>query len=486
MTPTRPIVFVLTALLPLSAAGAQADAASEAAYKAAMEGYIRFLPRYYAVTTMDRFTAVDEPTQTPQAPVNQLGYRDGRTDHRVDWIVRANPDTVLAAGFIDLSQGPLLLRVPKADKRYWRVQLTDLWTEVARTGLSSLHDAGPGVYAIAGPDHPGDVPGAVRTIRAAENLNFLSIGVSPKVVRREGPNDGEIDGTLKVLRQFTLGPAGTDPPKRARRSDEARPVARSLHVATRELATHEPLQLLDAIRDAVARPGTPMTDADRAALSALSRHLDAALADDAASLANQRQASAMAEALAAARLRIDNRIRRGEDGANGWTTLSPADWGDRLLDRAAAAEYALFADRGGQVMWMECHADEHGEPLRGDRRYLILFDKDATPPADAFWSLTSYRDDTLAPGENSLDRNSLGTLAYKLKTRKGGKTLLFIQHVRPDEGKIISWLPAPAGNFNLVLRVYGPSEAMRRGDYTMPRVIRSDIHVGDPLKLLDD
>lgn len=480
MRPGLQTLLVLALLAPTAALHAQNQTANDAAHQAAMEAYIRFLPRYYAVTTMDRFTDVDKPTRTPQSPVNQLGYRDERTDDTVDWIVRANADTVLAAGFLDLSQGPVLVQVPKATKRYWRVQLTDLWTRGVETGLSSLHDAEPGVYAIAGPDHPGDVAGAKRTIRAAENLNYLAIHVSPRGIEREGPSNADVDNAIKILRQFTLAPAGQKPAKKAKRSDKARALPRSLHVTTAELAKNRPLKLLDAIRHAVKRPGTPMTDEDQAALATLEPHLDAALADE-----NPRAAAAMIEGLQTARRRIDNRVRAAGDESNGWAVLKPGI-GDDLLDRAAAAEYALFADRGDHVMWLETHVDESGEPLRGDRRYFILFEEDATPPAEAFWSLTTYQDDDLALAPVSINRNSIGSLAERLKIRKGGKTLLFIQHVRPGQNKIIGWLPAPQGTFSVVARAYGPKDALLNGQYTMPVIVRSDIHVWDPLKLLDD
>ena len=50
----------------------------------------------------------------------------------------------------------------------------------------------------------------------------------------------------------------------------------------------------------------------------------------------------------------------------------------------------------------------------------------------------------------------------------GGITLR-IQHQAPDnEAQAANWLPAPAGRFNCVLRLYLPREELLRGDWLQP------------------
>jgi len=105
---------------------------------------------------------------------------------------------------------------------------------------------------------------------------------------------------------------------------------------------------------------------------------------------------------------------------------------------------------------------------------VLVFPKDRTPPTDAFWSISSYRDDSLTPGRNAIERHSIGDLAYRLKRKWGGQTVIYIQHVRPAEGKVRGWLPVPNEPFNLVLRAYGPSDALRDGTYVLPAVQRGE------------
>ena len=44
-------------------------------------------------------------------------------------------------------------------------------------------------------------------------------------------------------------------------------------------------------------------------------------------------------------------------------------------------------------------------------------------------------------------------------TNPDGSVDLYLQHEDPGPGKEANWLPAPAGKFNLMLRLYWPKEA---------------------------
>ena len=50
-----------------------------------------------------------------------------------------------------------------------------------------------------------------------------------------------------------------------------------------------------------------------------------------------------------------------------------------------------------------------------------------------------------------------------------GSVDIFIQNAAPAEHES-NWLPAPAGNFILWLRVYMPGEAILNGEYKVPPI----------------
>ncbi|MGH8808920.1 MAG: DUF1214 domain-containing protein, partial [Noviherbaspirillum sp.] len=56
---------------------------------------------------------------------------------------------------------------------------------------------------------------------------------------------------------------------------------------------------------------------------------------------------------------------------------------------------------------------------------------------------------------------------------EGGKVDIWIQHHAPSGmAESANWLPAPVGDFRLVLRAYEPSAAFRDGKVRLPAVER--------------
>jgi hypothetical protein len=74
--------------------------------------------------------------------------------------------------------------------------------------------------------------------------------------------------------------------------------------------------------------------------------------------------------------------------------------------------------------------------------------------------------------ENPLNRYSISA-KQNLKSNPDGSTDLYIQNQTPGADKESNWLPAPAGKFILMLRLYWPSEkspALLNGTWTIPPV----------------
>src|SRR3546814_6226027 len=87
--------------------------------------------------------------------------------------------------------------------------------------------------------------------------------------------------------------------------------------------------------------------------------------------------------------------------------------------------------------------DGAGKPLSCAARYVLHFDKDQIPPADAFWSLTMYVADQFFVA-NPLDRFAIGD-RDKLAFNAEGSLDLYIMKENPVAAKQANWLPEPAG-----------------------------------------
>ncbi|MGA9340441.1 MAG: DUF1214 domain-containing protein, partial [Pseudolabrys sp.] len=63
-----------------------------------------------------------------------------------------------------------------------------------------------------------------------------------------------------------------------------------------------------------------------------------------------------------------------------------------------------------------------------------------------------------------------------LRSNPDGSTDLFIQNESPGKEKEANWLPAPSGDFILMLRLYWPNEknpSIINGSWKIPAVVKA-------------
>lgn len=111
--------------------------------------------------------------------------------------VGVNHDTLLTVGWLDLSKGPQVLRVPDFSERYYSVQFTDpsnvdfAYVGTRTTGTQA------GDYLITGPDWKGQVPSGMNQISSPNN-SVLVIG--RVLVYR----DGDLSIAYNLAKQIRL------------------------------------------------------------------------------------------------------------------------------------------------------------------------------------------------------------------------------------------------------------------------------------------
>jgi len=452
-------------------------AADQSAYATAVEAYIRFLPRYYSFGFEKLMTAVPEPLTRPGAPLNQVGYRRSLVTPDLLFIVRPNNDTIYGAGYLDPSAEPILVKVPEAGKRFWSIQLADPWTNIA-PGIGSRSGSKPGLYAIVGPKWKGKLPDGATEVRLGEGHYQIVFRVGYSSFTYQADTDADLKKAVETLQGFVVMPlskfASGSVPDRAPDSKDAPQPPTSLRAVTAGLAERRPLTLLVLIRNAVKDPSTPLDTADRALLTRFEKYLSKALREFESSQADQATAAAMTRGLHDARRLIDERVRTSKRDENGWVTIKAGEWGSKYLDRAAIADYAIYANRASSSMYPEIHVDNIGDPLDGSQRYTLRFEKGQLPPVSDFWSITMYRGDTLTLAENPIKRYSIGDRTPGLKFADDGSLTLYIQKDSPGADKESNWLPTPVGEFNLMCRAYGPQPVLMDGKYKMPPVKRAE------------
>jgi hypothetical protein len=160
------------------------------------------------------------------------------------------------------------------------------------------------------------------------------------------------------------------------------------------------------------------------------------------------------------------------EGINGWRVMirDVGTYGTDYLQRAAVAQYALGANLPADAVYPSAAVDASGQPLKGDKPYVLHFDKDQLPPVDAFWSLTMYdADGYFVP--NPLQRYAARD--SRLKMNSDGGVDIYLQPDSPGKDREANWLPAPRdAPFTLLLRMYWPKPSVLDGSYRPPGVVQ--------------
>jgi hypothetical protein len=121
---------------------------------------------------------------------------------------------------------------------------------------------------------------------------------------------------------------------------------------------------------------------------------------------------------------------------------------------------------------MNTSTDDVGAHLSGANSYTMHFAPGSAPQVGAFWSVSMYGMDNNFVA-NPVNRYKLGSLPKGSITpdSDGGMTL-HIGNASP-KGNAANWLPAPVGEFYLVLRTYMPEGTLLTQTWAPPAVTKA-------------
>lgn len=372
-------------------------------------------------------------------------------------VVTPNNDTLYTNAWLDLSRGPLVLEVPDTADRYYVLGFLDFWTNpFAHVGRRTT-GTGKGRFLIVGPRWTGEAPAGMQQVRCQTEHVWI-IGR----IMVEGPEDIPAVHALQDAFRLTKLDAwqrgesfegevidtGFDP----RQSFE---LDRYLRVVNDELARNPPPAAEAALLAEFGKVG-----------------FGAGLPAEPGQLADPVRRG-LARAFRQGRALLEGAGGNG-DAHGGWSRPLQlgADFAGDWLQRAVVALKYIGALASEEAIYPMAYADSDGRPLSGAGRYTITFGPGATPPVDAFWSLTMYdaRDCVLV--SNPIDRYRIGDRSVGLKSGPGGSLTLYLQPGSPGAELEPNWLPAPQGAFYLCLRAYQPRAEMLDGRYRLPPIVR--------------
>ena len=396
------------------------------------------------------------------APMNQLSKSRKFPDYTFTDVVSPNADTLYSQGYVDLSKEPYILSMPDMGDRYYLMQILNGWTDVFASPGTRTEGGKAQNYALVGPFWEGKLPDNVKEIKSPTNLIWI-IG---RTATTGTPDD--YAKVHKLQDQYKLTPLsawGTnyEVPKEV-------PINKELDM---KKSPDEKISEMDAqtyysllVKLMKENPAKPE---DKPMLEKLAKLGIIPGQDFDINKLDPVIKNALEESIKTGHDKIVELVKQSNETKNGWKiNMKMGVYGIDYVNRAAVNWMGYGANLPEDALYPTARVDADGQPLNGANKYVIHFDKDKLPPVKAFWSLTMY-DEKQIMVKNPINRYAIGDRS-NMKLNADGSLDIYIQNESPGKDKESNWLPAPQGEFNVMMRLYWPDESILKGTWLPPAI----------------
>lgn len=434
----------------------------------AVEAYIYGYP--LVTMEMTRRVLCNVPQAADRgAPMGQ--FMRMRTYPRVDdrQVTAPNADTLYTIAWLDVGREPWVLSLPAADDRYYLFPMLDGWTTVFADPGKRTTGGGAQKYVITGPGWSGTLPPDVKEYKSPTAI----VWVLGRIYCSGTPEDYEAvhryQDAVSVVPLSAYGKPYTPPPGQVDPSIDMKTPVRDqvnaldasayFNLLARLLKDNPPAAVDAPMVAKLAKlgiePGKPF---DGSKIGPLAREAFAMVPG----IAQERIRLWMKEGILSGKCKLEN----------GWLIFAETGvYGKDYLQRAMITYFGLGANLPQDAVYPISEGPNMFESYTGAKKYVMRFPKGQLPPAKGFWSLTMY-DKNYYFVPNPIHRQSLSA-RQQLKANADGSVDLYIQNASPGADKESNWLPAPKGEFNLMLRMYWPDEkapSILDGSWKVPAV----------------
>ncbi len=405
----------------------------------------------YPLVTMEMTRRVISNVAQPEgtrAPMGQIVKLRQYPDATFRDVTAPNADTLYTMAFFDVGQEPWVLSLPDMKDRYALFPMLDGWTNVFQVPGKRTTGTGAQTYAITGPGWNGTLPAGVKRYKSPTSLLWLLGRIYCTGTPEDYAAVHALQDQVKLVPLSAWGKSYTPPPGK---------VDPSIDMKT---AVRDQVNRMDAVEYftllAQLMKANPPSAADT---EELARYVSIGLVPGQDFDASKLKAdfAKRIPGIAFDRIMLQFKVGKNIQNFNGWMYDSVTGiYGTDYLNRAFITAIGLGANRIQDAIYPTSLKDEHGSDYNGANKYVMRFPKGQLPPTQGFWSITMY-DANYFFVANPLNRYSISE-RQNLKSNADGSVDLYIQNQSPGADKESNWLPAPAGKFILMLRMYWPDE----------------------------
>lgn len=430
------------------------------AHKAYVFGYPMILMDYTKKLT----TNVNKPT-AGHAPVNQLGHLREFPDDKFTAVVKPNVDTYYSNAWYDLKNEPIVLTVP-ATERYYLLPLYDAYSNIFSVPGPRTTGTGAHTFLLTGPFWKGVVPEGMTQIMSPTNTVWM---IGRTQVNSEKDGATVVAGFQDGMKIDLLSNYGQEYEALLGKVSEEYKKIVPVEDA-RALAIEEYFNKL-----AELMVDNPPSKDD----SPLIKEMESIGLISGQKFSTKDFSSELIAKLKAIPEQvhqnwIDKSTGKKDAGVpvvNNWLFAHEemGFYGTNYEQRAFIAFIGLGANLAEDAVYPSTSRDSEGNAIDGKNKYVLHFEKNETPPVNAFWSLTAYNSEDFLIG-NTINRFALGD-RDDLEFNEDGSLDIYIQNTDPSGDKTSNWLPSTQeGLTNLTLRLYWPKKSALDGTWIVPAV----------------
>jgi hypothetical protein len=437
-----------------------------------MENLVRRSYQYVAMFNVNSKGALDESNPMSTGGYNRVRAATALMDHRLRVIARPNNDTLFAVAMVDVTEEPIVMKVPAFDSTYVSLMVTgyDHYVNIPMsTSMGADTFAKPSTILFYSERTPGyhgkPVKGIDRIFEATGDFLSAVFRVMPHAAEPK-----RLEANRAAMQAVTVEPLSEFLGRGDREAhfvpwDSAPGVNRNLDLAE-DVARFPPFgsdfeifedRFVEVMQFVVNHTSfDPKDELDAGLLAALKplgivpgKPYD----PDAAPNIDGAELRAVAQRIA--------RESLAKFGDSGWLSENVTKLflpkGEMTLDRMLVQSVGGPVGQPASQALYPTIATEDGKPMNAMHDYEIVMTAEDQPPVNAFWSMTLYENETGFFVPNDRFKYSVGENGgYKLD--KDGGIRIVIATEQPDGVPKENWLPITREDMDLdiVMRLYVP------------------------------
>ena len=384
------------------------------------------------------FATNTEKVITGKAPVNQLMHGAALADAQFRSVVTPNVDTIYSQVWYDLSEEPMVYELPETD-RFCKVQVLDGWTNTAAV----LDKAG--AYAITLSTWEGELPDGVTRIDVPTSMAW-SITRTVLSGEEDLPNVRAIQEKMKLMPLSNYISGDTYEPPKGSYSEE------NNYVPVDKVLSMDPVTFFNKANELMVKNSPAAADGEMLERIA-AVNVGPGMEFDTSVLTGD-VAENWKTMLTEIRPKLVKEGQKFSKKLGQWNYFGEpiGDFGTEYAYRAMVALAGLGANTVEIALYPKTEQDVDGNPLTGEKSYILHFESYPQVLEEGFWSVTAYGDDDFLI-DNPIDRYCINDRSG-LKANDDGSVDVILSKDAPED--TTNWLPVGDGGFHLYMRIYTP------------------------------